>query len=117
MRRATILLAFAALVAGCGSYSFHPAKGANEKAKPSDCHFKVTETPPPEGYWRELGTFDGGSSDTVADLVKAVRSEACRAGAEMLVPEEHDGKYIRAVAYASRKNDLRMKQFSKGNTR
>ena len=117
MRRASILIVLAALLAGCGGYSFKAAKGPAEKPLASDCHFKVTETPPPDGYWRELGTFEGGPSDTVADLVKAVRADACRAGAEMLVPEEQNGKYIRAVAYASRKNDLRMKQFLKGNTR
>ena len=93
------------LVAGCGGYAWKPAAGPAEKPKAPDCTFKVTETPPPEGYWRELGTFSGGSADTVADMVKAIRPEACRAGTELLVPEESGGKYVRAAAFASRKSD------------
>jgi len=65
MRRVLLLSLF---LGGCSGYAWKPAAGPAEKAKPPDCAFKVTETPPPDGYWHELGTFSGGSADTVAEL-------------------------------------------------
>ena len=98
-------LALAAALAACGGARFTQV-GTPEKPKAADCSFKVTEMPPDEQYWRQVGTIQGGSFDTVADFVAAVRKDACHAGAEMVVPEQENGKYVRGVAYVPRKIDL-----------